>query len=433
MRAQQLFYQKEIWKDKFDLILYIDLKKICHHSNKLDFYEFFFDEYLLEYSEPQIITNALKELNENRKILWILDGYEQLEMLNQNEQKENSFASQNAQKIIEMIFEKESKILKNVLITSSKKYSVPGQFVCMEMLGFNEEQKIKYIESYFESSPSLKTPLLELMKNNGRLDQMLSVPLYLEIICLAYESKDNFFDGEIKIRDSPLLLYLSSHLKNDIPFLFTVLGVFFENFFVQEFDNVSDHVPKILSELFNHIEGTENNDLIFKFLQKFKTDTLRWMNSILFEFSINLNLVKYFVQKNYVSLQNDEGNTALYLACQSKQISLEIIKYLVEKKSDLNLKYERGNTLLHLACQNKHISLEIIEYLIEKGSVWNCENNGGDTPSNLIEQNKKLKSYVSRRFGINQKRIPIILDHLSRRVAFRNKEDLIHQRFLRKK
>ena len=61
-----------------------------------------------------------------------------------------------------------------------------------------------------------------------------------------------------------------------------------------------------------------------------------------------------------VEIKSDKryGEIALHLACRNENISFEIIKYLIENKSDLNSKDERNNIALHLACRNENISLK---------------------------------------------------------------------------
>ena len=50
----------------------------------------------------------------------------------------------------------------------------------------------------------------------------------------------------------------------------------------------------------------------------------------------------------------DYNNTSpLHSACQNSHISIEIIKYLVENKSDPNLITDNNNSSLHFICNNE--------------------------------------------------------------------------------
>ena len=55
----------------------------------------------------------------------------------------------------------------------------------------------------------------------------------------------------------------------------------------------------------------------------------------------------------------NEFNSILHLACQNKYISIELIKYLVENKSDLNSLNGSKATPLHFCTQNENVSIEI--------------------------------------------------------------------------
>ena len=62
---------------------------------------------------------------------------------------------------------------------------------------------------------------------------------------------------------------------------------------------------------------------------------------------------------------NKRNETALQCHMKNQKISLEIIKFLVEKKTDIANKNENNDTL-HIACENENSTKEIIKYLIEK-------------------------------------------------------------------
>ena len=62
-----------------------------------------------------------------------------------------------------------------------------------------------------------------------------------------------------------------------------------------------------------------------------------------------------------INQSQTESNPILHLACQNEKISTEMVKYLIENKSDLNLKVKYDFTPIHYVCKNKNISIELIK------------------------------------------------------------------------
>ena len=67
---------------------------------------------------------------------------------------------------------------------------------------------------------------------------------------------------------------------------------------------------------------------------------------------------------------SDGKNRApIHVACGNDEVTpilLEKIKILIEKKADLNARMnKRENSALHIACNNKNISIDTIELLLE--------------------------------------------------------------------
>ena len=74
--------------------------------------------------------------------------------------------------------------------------------------------------------------------------------------------------------------------------------------------------------------------------------------------------------------KNTSNETPLHLICNYENVSIEIIKYLVENLCDLNLICNQNLTSLHDLCRNENISLQIVKYLVENKSnlnQWNCK------------------------------------------------------------
>lgn len=64
-------------------------------------------------------------------------------------------------------------------------------------------------------------------------------------------------------------------------------------------------------------------------------------------------------------LFDKEGNSSLHKACQDVNLSLSIIRELLEKKADPNIKNAQGDTPFHILCMNPKTTIEHLQCLIE--------------------------------------------------------------------
>ena len=74
---------------------------------------------------------------------------------------------------------------------------------------------------------------------------------------------------------------------------------------------------------------------------------------------------------------------------------------MIENKSDFNLKNRYDNTPLHLVSKNKNISIEIIKYLVENKSDLNLKDDYYDTPFHFAFQNQSLLEKLKEKYGEN--------------------------------
>ena len=98
------------------------------------------------------------------------------------------------------------------------------------------------------------------------------------------------------------------------------------------------------------------------------------------------------VHKCNINLQNDDGDTALHLACKNGTYRMAcILQYLIESKCDLSVPNFRGELPLHVACRYK-ISVKALKVLLRnnQGNV-NCQTMSGDTPLHIACQEVSIK------------------------------------------
>src|SRR3990167_9273172 len=89
---------------------------------------------------------------------------------------------------------------------------------------------------------------------------------------------------------------------------------------------------------------------------------------------LTLSLFKLLSKATY-----GNGNTALHVAVEEGNKS--IVKFLIEKKANLEAKGKNGNTPLSLASFKGHES--IVKFLIEKKANLEAKGKNGNTPLSL--------------------------------------------------
>ena len=76
--------------------------------------------------------------------------------------------------------------------------------------------------------------------------------------------------------------------------------------------------------------------------------------------------------------------TLLEEACKTDKPKLELIKFLLELKADVNhVDEDKGRSALHWLCENKSASSELVSLLVSHGADVNVKDKSGDTPMHL--------------------------------------------------
>ena len=119
--------------------------------------------------------------------------------------------------------------------------------------------------------------------------------------------------------------------------------------------------------------------------------------------NLSVEMIKYFVEnKTDINSKNFNDVTPLHYICKHKSASLENIKYFIENKAELNNKNISDNTPLHYACNNKNISLDLVQYLIEQKSDIYLNNIYDFSPLFFASKNLNLQKQTTERFGLTK-------------------------------
>ena len=109
---------------------------------------------------------------------------------------------------------------------------------------------------------------------------------------------------------------------------------------------------------------------------------------------IFFHIKKLVSKKGSLNLLNKEKKHPIHIACDNN--TLEIIKFLVEKKSNVN---SSNNSPLHHACKNKNISLEVVQFLIQNNAKLDHKNEHFRTPLEYASFNQLLIDQVKQKYG----------------------------------
>lgn len=134
--------------------------------------------------------------------------------------------------------------------------------------------------------------------------------------------------------------------------------------------------------------------------------------------SINKKFLKYCASddltfeglKNYleseeiinIQYKNDFNQTALHIICQNEKVSIDIVKYLIDRGANTNcedLMYK--STPFHFACLNTNVSDKIIKLFEQNGADINLKDESGKTPMNYLLENKPEIGFFLIKSGLH--------------------------------
>ena len=98
-----------------------------------------------------------------------------------------------------------------------------------------------------------------------------------------------------------------------------------------------------------------------------------------------------------VNAQDEDGSTALHLACESWRI-LKIVKFLInDMKANLHSVDKEGRTPLHVACQSDFPQVLVPKFLVSKGANVLAKDKNGKTPLQIAKDccEKDLSQYLN--------------------------------------
>jgi ankyrin repeat protein len=125
--------------------------------------------------------------------------------------------------------------------------------------------------------------------------------------------------------------------------------------------------------------------------------------------NLSQEMLEYLISQNSnVNVKDKQDNTALHFLCKNEKCSLEMLKYLISQNSNVNAKDKQDNTALHFLCKNENCSPEMLDYLISQNSNVNAKDKQDNTALHFLCKNEKcslemLEYLISQNSNVNAK------------------------------
>ena len=239
-----------MWKDeRFDFVFAVSLKDMALYFNNyasIDFYEYVFDKVVQKYLGKGIkkdkAISLLRKSNEEGKLLWLFDGFDELQILCRASKK-----VQNVAKAITQHLEVGSNaLLLNYLLTSRPNVVDSTNFTMIaEILPLRGRDMVFFINTYFENSDTKKSLAMPLVRAKRSENETLKTPLFLEMVCKLIDSEGDKLNLSA-LRESPqiraekiLQLFISCCITNSIQDK--------ERFLRSEMESLLEHLLSLLA------------------------------------------------------------------------------------------------------------------------------------------------------------------------------------------
>ena len=128
--------------------------------------------------------------------MWIFDGLDELELLISSD---DMILSKKAFSLFEFLMRDDFQInFRKVIFLSRPNVSkIPKNItISLEMDGVEENEKIVFIQKFFQEEKEKEKLALKIMKKNILIKKNLSIPFYLEYFCLIMKENDQLLVGE---------------------------------------------------------------------------------------------------------------------------------------------------------------------------------------------------------------------------------------------
>ncbi|XP_018418217.1 PREDICTED: NACHT, LRR and PYD domains-containing protein 12-like [Nanorana parkeri] len=208
-----------LYKDKFDFVFHLSCRELNTISRKINLVGLFYRTCKLESSDD--LVSILKDSQNRRKLLFIVDGFDELRWTLVVESEVCHDISEETDKEIllqrllrKQLLKQSSLIINTRSMALEKLHSFVDDSRYVEVLGFTEEDRKVYFHKLFRNKDDADKAL-GIIKDNDILNTMCAVPIVCWIVCTVMKPqiKQDLDLLQYQTATSVYLLYLKGLIK----------------------------------------------------------------------------------------------------------------------------------------------------------------------------------------------------------------------------
>ncbi|XP_040177145.1 NACHT, LRR and PYD domains-containing protein 3-like [Rana temporaria] len=210
-----------LYKDEFDFVFHLSCKELSTIIGPISLVGLLSRTCKLQLSSDDLVS-ILKDPDNHRKLLFILDGFDELSwtLEKKSEACRDIFEETHKDLLLQRLLRKQILKPSSLIITTrplalEKLHSFVEESRDVEVMGFTEEDRKEYLLNFFKNEDDADKAL-SIIKDNAILYTMCAVPIVCWIVCtvLKPQIKQDLDLLQYNTATSIYLLYLKSLIKH---------------------------------------------------------------------------------------------------------------------------------------------------------------------------------------------------------------------------
>jgi hypothetical protein len=171
--------RNDMWKDLFDRVLWIPLRKLKALTEKVYNMEslFFFEYFSHDEDSGRTLAKALTKAVLDSRTLFVLDGLDEISSLLGQETPLSGFLTSLLNQT-------------NIIVTSRPHVSLRSALVPdleLETIGFYLDQVNQYIEETFANRPEISNKIKSFLQDHALVQDLVRIPVQLDALCYTWD------------------------------------------------------------------------------------------------------------------------------------------------------------------------------------------------------------------------------------------------------
>ncbi|KAF9427409.1 hypothetical protein BGZ76_002356 [Entomortierella beljakovae] len=171
-------HQKGMWRNKFEVVFWLQLRRLKQlKARNLD--DLLREIYFPHHNQKDGLVMGFRHLILNGKVLFVLDGLDEIVMEAHEDMRLKSFLDFLLQQQHIIVTTRPSGVDMKIL---------PILDIELETIGFNGHNVEKYINMAFPDNPRTANEIQEFIKEKLFMRNLVNVPVQLDVICFSWDS-----------------------------------------------------------------------------------------------------------------------------------------------------------------------------------------------------------------------------------------------------